>query len=150
VTTTPQTFSPALIGQTEKALNAILARQLAGTGLTELGWVTLTVTQSIAGGGTVARDELVARLVADLKVSEAEAQSLVTALATAQLLTVPHGDGAPVKVTDAGQQLHAKIRAAVTKIIQRMWGDLPAEDLATAGRVLSIILERANAELAAA
>jgi hypothetical protein len=29
-----------------------------------------------------------------------------------------------------------------------MWGDLPEEDLATTGRVLSTILERANAELA--
>jgi hypothetical protein len=27
-------------------------------------------------------------------------------------------------------------------------GDLPAEDLATAGRVLAIVTERANAELA--
>jgi hypothetical protein len=36
-------------------------------------------------------------------------------------------------------------RAAV---VARMRGDLPAEDLATAGRVLAIITERANAELA--
>jgi hypothetical protein len=31
-----------------------------------------------------------------------------------------------------------------------MWGDLPAGELATAGRVLSTVLARANAELAAA
>jgi hypothetical protein len=31
-----------------------------------------------------------------------------------------------------------------------MWGDLPAEDLATAGRVLSIVLARADGELAVA
>jgi hypothetical protein len=36
----------------------------------------------------------------------------------------------------------------VTGITQRLWSGLPAEDLATAGRVLSIITERANAELA--
>jgi len=30
---------------------------------------------------------------------------------------------------------------------ERLWGDLPAEDLATAGRVLSIVTARANAEL---
>jgi hypothetical protein len=29
-----------------------------------------------------------------------------------------------------------------------MWGDLPPEDLATAGRVLSTVLARANKELA--
>jgi DNA-binding MarR family transcriptional regulator len=52
-----------------------------------------------------------------------------------------------VKLTDAGQQLYGQIRTAVTQITQRMWGDLPAEDLETAGRVLSIILGRANAEM---
>jgi hypothetical protein len=31
---------------------------------------------------------------------------------------------------------------------ERLWGDLPPEDLATAGRVLGIVLERANVELA--
>jgi hypothetical protein len=53
-----------------------------------------------------------------------------------------------VKLTDSGQLLHSQIRAAVIPITERMWGDLPAEDLATAGRVLSTVLERANAELA--
>jgi len=38
----------------------------------------------------------------------------------------------------------------VTKITERMWGDLPAADLVTAGRVLSVVLARANAELGAA
>jgi hypothetical protein len=55
-----------------------------------------------------------------------------------------------VKPTDAGQQLHRQIRTAVSQITQRLWGDLPAEDLATAGRVLSTVLARANAELAGA
>jgi DNA-binding MarR family transcriptional regulator len=150
-TTNPTpTFSTPLLGQTEKALNAILARQLAGTGLDELQWVTLTLTQTLAGSGSIERDELVARLVADLKVSEAQALALVTALAAARLLAVADGDGSPVKITEAGRQLHAKIRTAVTEIIQRMWGDLPADDLAVAARVLSVIRERANAELAAA
>jgi hypothetical protein len=34
------------------------------------------------------------------------------------------------------------------QITRRLWGDLPAGDLATAGRVLAIITERANAQLA--
>jgi hypothetical protein len=38
----------------------------------------------------------------------------------------------------------------VTEITQRLWGDLPAEDLAIAGRVLGTVLVRANAELAGA
>jgi hypothetical protein len=43
-----------------------------------------------------------------------------------------------------------EVRTAVTQITERLWGDVPAEDLATAGRVLSTVLARANAELAAA
>jgi DNA-binding MarR family transcriptional regulator len=145
MSTTP-TFGTPVIGQTEKALNAILHRQLAGTGLTEPHWVTLTLT--IASGGTLERDQLIGRVAGALKVSDSEAQARITELAAAQLLEAPDGDGSPVTVTDAGQQLHSQIRTAVTQITERLWGDLPAEDLATAGRVLSTVLARANEELA--
>jgi hypothetical protein len=139
-------LNTAVIGQTEKALNAILGRQLAGTGLTEPQWVTLTLT--VNSGGTVDPDQLIGRVAGALKVSEAEASARLTELATAQLLEAPDGEASPVKVTVSGQPLHTEIRAAVSQITERLWGDLPAEDLATAGRVLSTVLARANAELA--
>ena len=60
----------------------------------------------------------------------------------------PGDDAEPVRFTAAGAQVFGQIRGATTEITKRLWGDLPAEDLATAGRVLSIITERANAELA--
>jgi DNA-binding MarR family transcriptional regulator len=145
---TPPPFGAAVIGQTEKALTAILDRQLAGTGLTEPQWITLTL--AVASGGTVDRDQLVVRLAGVLKVSEPEAQAQIAELSAAQLLEVPAGEGSPVKLTDAGRQLQGRIGGAVTQITQRLWGDLPAEELATAGRVLSTVLSRANAELAAA
>jgi DNA-binding MarR family transcriptional regulator len=147
MSTTPA-FGTPVIGQTEKALNAILRRQLDGTALNERHWVTLTLT--LTSGGTVDRNELIGRVAGALKVSEAEAQDQITALADAQLLQVDDDAGAPVTVTDAGRQLHGRIRATVTQITERLWGDLPAEELATAGRVLSTVLARANAELAAA
>jgi DNA-binding MarR family transcriptional regulator len=125
MSTTP-TFGTPVIGQTEKALNAILDRQLAGTGLTEPQCVTLTLT--VASGGTVDRDQLIGRVAGALKVSEADVQAQITELAAAQLLQAPDGEGSPVKLTDAGQQLHGQIRAAVTQITQRLWGDLAAED----------------------
>ncbi|HEX3831588.1 MAG TPA: hypothetical protein VHW04_06425 [Solirubrobacteraceae bacterium] len=53
-------FSPQVIGQTEKALNAILKKLLAGTGLSEPQWVTLTLT--VMSGGAVDRDELIGRV----------------------------------------------------------------------------------------
>lgn len=144
-TTTP-TFSAQLLGQTEKAANAILNRLLAGTGLTEPQWVSLSVT--IASQGTADRDELAGRVAGALKVSRVEADARIDELAVAQLVQAPDGEGSPVKLTDAGQQMFGQIRAATTEITERLWGDLPAEDLAAAARVLSTVLARANAGLA--
>lgn len=143
--TTPA-FGPPLIGRTEKALNAILDSQLAGTGMTEPQWVTLTFT--VASGGSADRGQLIGRVVAALKVRDAEAESLIAELAAAQLLQASDGDASRLEVTDAGRRLHGRVRVQVSEITERLWADLPAEDLATAGRVLSTVLARANAELA--
>ncbi len=145
---TNPTFGTQVIGQTEKALNAILDRQLGGTGLTEPQWVTLTLAVVI--GGTIDREQLNGRVADALKVSDAEAHARVAELAAAGLVEAPDGDGAKVTVTEAGSRLHAGIRTTVAEITQRLWGDLPADQLATTGRVLSTILERANGELAGA
>jgi hypothetical protein len=151
-TTTPTptsgapTFSAPLLGQTEKALNAILDRLLDGTGLTEPQWVTMAV----ASGEPVDLDQLIRRVAGALKVSDAEAHARISELTAAQFLHAPDGEESPVVLTEAGQTLQGRIRADVTKITQRMWGDLPADDLDTAGRVLSIVVARANAELTGA
>jgi DNA-binding MarR family transcriptional regulator len=145
---TSPTFSTQLIGQTEKTLNAILDRLLAGTGLTELQWVALTL--AVRSGGTTEITAFVSRLADALKISDADARARIDELAAAQLLVVPGVAGARLRVTDAGSQLHGGVGSTVAEITDRMWGDLPAEDLAAAGRVLTTVLERANAELARA
>jgi hypothetical protein len=139
-------FGTQIIGLTEKALNAILDRLLDSTNLTEPQWVTLTLT--VMSGGTVDRDELISRVAGALKVTDAEATARVAELAAAQLVDVPDDPASPVQVTDTGRQLQSRIRTEVGEITQRLWGDLPAEDLVTAGRVLSTVLDRANDELA--
>jgi DNA-binding MarR family transcriptional regulator len=141
---TPIPFGTQLIGQTEKTLNAILGQLLAGTDLSEPQWVGLNV--ALASGGTLAPDQLVDRLAGALKVSDGEAQARLSELVTAQLLDVLT-DRSPVGVTEAGRELHTRIRSSVTEITERLWGDLPSEDLEAAGRVLRTVLERANTEL---
>src|SRR3954468_20766056 len=42
-------FGPVLVGQTEKTLQALLRRALAGTGLSERQWVTLRVADQPDG-----------------------------------------------------------------------------------------------------
>ena len=138
-------LTPRAIGQAEKTLNAILARLLEGTGLTEPEWVILTLAAT--SGEPAARDQFTRMVAGALKISDADAQARVDAMIAAQQLQIT-GAGQAVTVTGAAQQLHSQIRATVAGITERLWGDLPADDLATVGRVLAIITERANAELA--
>ena len=146
MSTTSPPFSAQLLGQTEKAANAILDRLLAGTGLTEPQWVTLNL--AIGAAGTLDNDALAGRVAGVFKTGAGEAQAHIAGLVDAQLLQAPAG--APVQVTDAGQQLYRQVRRATAEITERLWGDVPEADLATAGRVLSTVLARADAELAAA
>jgi DNA-binding MarR family transcriptional regulator len=143
---TETTFTPQVLGETEKALNAILYRELIATGLTEHQWITLRLT--VTAGGQIARERLVGRLAGALKVGAADAEARVDELLTAGLLQSK--DAGQVVVTEAGTRLHGRIRGAVSEITERLWGDLPAGDLETTGRTLATILERANAHYGAA
>ena len=51
-------------------------------------------------------------------------------------------------VIDRGRARHREIRAALDEVTARLFGDFPPEDLATAGRLVTIVMGRANAELA--
>ncbi|WP_433040494.1 hypothetical protein [Dactylosporangium sp. CS-033363] len=131
------TFDAQLLGRTEKALNAILDRLLAGPGLTEHQWIALTLTVN-SGGGTIPQA---------LKIGEAEARQLLVGLAGKGLVTLDD-DGAAT-ATERGVAQWQELRAATLDIMQDLWGDLPAADLDTTGRVLTTILGRANTLLPA-
>jgi DNA-binding MarR family transcriptional regulator len=139
-------FSTQLIGQTEKTLNAILDRQLAGA-VSEPQWVALILTA--ASGGSDDPDELAARVAGALKVDLATAKSHIERLAAKGLVEPADDADFALTLTATGQQLLDRVRAEVGKITQRLWGDLPPADLEVAGRVLSTVLERAEAELSA-
>jgi DNA-binding MarR family transcriptional regulator len=131
-----------LVGQTEKTLNAILDKVLAGT-VSERQWVALVV---IAGGGTAAPDQAVARVARALKTDQRGAADHIAALAAQGLVgTGPSGTA----VTADGQRLIDRVQAQVGEITQRLWGDIPAADMAVVRRVLGTVLERAEAELSA-
>ena len=140
-----QTYPPLstqVIGQAESALGALLDPLLSRTGTTFHQWLVLTVTA--ASGGDIDHDQLVARISGARKIDGAQVEAAIAELDGAGL-----AEGTSrVILTTAGLARFAEIRGALEEITARLF-DFPAEDLAAAGRVLAILTERANAELAA-
>jgi hypothetical protein len=122
-------FGPQLIGETEKTLNALLQRSLAGSGLDEHQWVTLRVASQHDGPvGTLA-----AR-VAD-RAHFGDTELLVQQLEQKGLI-------AQERPTAAGEALMREVLGANS----RLWQDVP--DAGAAARALSTVLDRARAALA--
>ena len=123
------TFGPQLIGETEKTLNALLLRSLAGSGLDERMWVTLRVASQYDGpaGGLAAR-------VADRAHFES-ADRLVQALEHTGLIVNE-------RPTPKGQELMRKVLGGNSGI----WQDVP--DAEAAARALATVLDRARAAIA--
>ncbi len=144
MSTTP-TLNTQVIGQAENALGALMQRVLARTGGTFHQWVALNLTA--AGGAAIDRDQLVGRMTGALKIDDSAALAAIGELTASRLLEGLPGEGSRVGLTDAGQARYHQIRAALDEITARLYGDLAADDLATAGRVLTVITARANAEL---
>ena len=140
-----------VIGQTESALGALLEPLLADAGLTFQQWLVLTITA--ASGGRTDRGQLVARIAGARKIDPTEVESAIaeltaTGLATAELATAELATATgSLALTDSGQDMYQRIRGAIDELNAELFA-FPPEDLATAGRVLSIVTERANAVLA--
>ncbi|HET6509874.1 MAG TPA: hypothetical protein VFG42_23985 [Baekduia sp.] len=83
-----------------------------------------------------------------LKVDEPQARAQVERLVAKGLVQPTAGEPSRIAVGESGRALHSRVLAATTEITGRLWGDLPAEQLAVAGDVLATVLARANAELA--
>ncbi|KUN28448.1 hypothetical protein AQJ11_13110 [Streptomyces corchorusii] len=91
-------------------------------------------------------DDLITQVQGSLKADPADIRATLDELLAKQLLVA---DGAHLRPTDAGRELFAATGAETAPISARIWGGIPAEDLTAAGRVLALVTERANAELAA-
>jgi DNA-binding MarR family transcriptional regulator len=135
-------FGPQLIGQTEKTLNVLLSREIASAQLTEPLWVTLSF--AVTSGGEADLDAFKERLGDAIKITAQDVRARVAALIDAGLMELR--EGRLLAVTNAGHELHRRIRSRVAEITERLWGDLPDQDLLVAGRVLATVLDRARAE----
>jgi len=69
----------------------------------------------------------------------------ISELAADQLLKPTPGNEPRLQLTNAGRELHRQIRSAVNQTINQLYHDIPADDLAIAGRVLVLLTARAGA-----
>lgn len=148
-TTTPPVAAPLVdprvIALAHYAGRALLENVLARHGSTFQQSVTLRLVA--VAEGPVGRDALVDSVVDALKIDAAEVHSVVDELIAAGLLAAQ--EPSTVRITDAGRERWASTSAATAPITARVYDGIPKEDLAVAGRVLTLITERANAEFAA-
>jgi DNA-binding MarR family transcriptional regulator len=134
-------LSTQVIGQAERALGALLDPLLTRTGITFGQWLVLTITAQ--SGTRIDRAELVARISAAWKIDSATIESAIAELTAAGLVATTDG---PVALTGNGRSTYYQIRGGIEEITARLF-DFAAEELETAGRVLTIVTARANALL---
>ncbi|MFJ7074026.1 MarR family winged helix-turn-helix transcriptional regulator [Streptomyces sp. NPDC098781] len=145
MTTTTPLLDPRVIALAHYAGRALLEQVLARHGATFPQSVTLRLVA--VADGPVERDRLVGGVVGALKIDASQAHSVVDELLSTGLLT-PDGPSG-VRITDAGRELYDRTSTETAPISARIYAGIPEEDLAAAGRVLTLITERADAELAA-
>ncbi|MGW2516865.1 MarR family winged helix-turn-helix transcriptional regulator [Streptomyces sp. NPDC001617] len=144
MTTTAPLANARVLGLAHYAARAVLESVLARHGATFPQNITLRLVA--VAEAPVEREELVAQVVGSLKVDAADAQEVVEELVAKGLLAA---EESRLRITDAGREFYAEVSAESAEFSARVWGGIPEEDLAAAGRVLTLVTERANAELAA-
>ncbi|MET8628136.1 MarR family transcriptional regulator [Kitasatospora sp. NPDC004669] len=147
-TTAPAPLDPRAIALAHYASRSLLEGVLARHGATFEQNVTLRATA--AAGGSLGREALVADVTGSLKADEARVRAVIEETTAAALLEADPQHGEALRLTAAGRQLYERTTAEIAPVSARLYAGIPAEDLAVAGRVLALITERANAELACA
>lgn len=144
MTTVAPTADSRALGLAHYAARGVLEHVLARHGVTFQQQVTLRA--AVTAGAPRTPDELIAEVRGSLKADAAEIRATVDGLLDKELLVA---EGPRLRPTEAGRELLAAVGAVTAPISARIWAGIPAEDLAAAGRVLALVTERADAELAA-
>ncbi|MFB6549794.1 MarR family transcriptional regulator [Streptomyces sp. NPDC056405] len=133
-----------VLGLAHYAARGVLEHVLARHGVTFRQQIVLRAAATTDAPQTP--DDVVTQVRSSLKADPVDIRAILDELLARQLLTT---DATYLRPTDAGRELLAAVGAEVAPISARIWYGIPAEDLAAAGRVLALVTERANAELAA-
>ncbi|MGH3736997.1 MAG: MarR family winged helix-turn-helix transcriptional regulator [Micromonosporaceae bacterium] len=137
------TLNGQTIGMAHYATRALLERELTRVGVTFHQSVALNAIAQNDADTDI--DQLLARMTSTLKIDEPTATAAITGLVDTGLLT--RSAGASLRLTESGRQRQQQLGLAVQDITRRLYADLPADDLAIAGRVVAAVTDRADAEL---
>lgn len=144
------TSAPAVNGR-DVALAHYAGRALLEGVLTRHGTTfhqSVTLRAVVVAGESIGRDELVRHVAGSLKTDESAVRGVIDELTAARLLEQDPAEASRMRLTDAGRELYETTSAESAEIAVRLYAGIPAEDLAVVGRVLALVTERANAELA--
>ncbi|WP_370664843.1 MarR family transcriptional regulator [Streptomyces sp. IBSBF 2507] len=144
MTTTAPVADSRVLALAHYAARGVLEQVLARHGVTFQQQVALRA--AVTADAPQTPDDLVAQVQGSLKSDTAGIRATLDELLAARLLVT---DGPHLRPTDAGHELLATVGAETAPFTARIWGGIPADDLAAAGRVLALVTERANAELVA-
>jgi DNA-binding MarR family transcriptional regulator len=142
--TTPPTLNGQAIGEASAVLRRLLETEFAAaTGTSFHEW---TVLNGVATGGPpVEEQSLVFFLANGLQVDPPTIVAVIDNLEAAALLR--RSSATALELTSDGQELHARLRQLATGLTAELQAGIPAEDLATAGRVLADLTAKATARL---
>jgi hypothetical protein len=148
--TTPILLDSRLIGRAHYAVRALLDRELSRTGTTFHQSMALNAVA--AEGGTAETDRIVELLTSTLRIDGTTARDTVAELLATELLEpleplLPE-QSPRVALTGTGRAEQARLAAVAAEFGPRVYGGIPAEDLAVAGRVLAEVIAQANAAYA--
>ncbi|MER6304607.1 MarR family transcriptional regulator [Streptomyces sp. NPDC001657] len=148
MTTTAPTVNGRVIALAHYAGRALVERVMARHGATFHQSVALRAV--VIAGESIGRDELVGEVTGSLKIDESVVRGVIEELTAMKLLEEDPAEASRLRLTDAGRELCESTAVETAEISARLYAGIPAEELALAGRVLALVTERANAELAGA
>lgn len=140
MTETP-TLTGQDIGEAQGAVTGLLDQTVAGSGSTSTEYIALRILT--ARGSVASADELRDFLAGQpqLGLDQRSAGTLLDGLRARGLIT---SDAGPLRLTEAGADLHAGLGRAVAEVTAKLYADIDRDDLATAHRVLAQVTERAG------
>ncbi|UXY31383.1 MarR family winged helix-turn-helix transcriptional regulator [Streptomyces sp. HUAS TT20] len=145
MTTSAPVVDGRVVGLAHYAARAVLERVLSAHDVTFQQFITLRL--AAAADGPVELDALVDGVTGAVKVDASDVYVTVDELIAVGLLA--EEEPSRVRITDVGRELYTKGSAETAAAAARIYAGISEEDRAVAGRVLTLVTERADAELAA-